>query len=396
MDFLEALSSLCGWVYTIMWSLSFYPQWILNMRRRTTAGTTVDFPISNCLGFLSYVLSTVALRYSPTVRAEYAARHHGLTPTVAFNDVVFAVHSLVLCFVCVSQFILPQLWGWDKNDSRIESNSSGGAGGLLADEYSYDGRPQRQQQRQGGRPRPQKRVFHGNTRPSRFILGVMLGCVLGVGFLVLLVLRDDAAARGDAPYRGAQAMRAHMAAAAGAAAAGAVNVDASSSGGSGGSEQLSVTESAALLAAWMAGRWTWLDVVYALGYVKVVVTFVKYWPQVLTNYRNRSTEGWAILPMLLDFGGGVLSIAQLFIDSYRQRDWSGLTGNPVKLLLGNVSIGYDLIFFAQHYVLYPHGGEHGTKDDAEEGDEEEGDGESEYTNSRRIRGTEREALLSRE
>ncbi|CAK7230483.1 hypothetical protein SBRCBS47491_007600 [Sporothrix bragantina] len=382
MDFLEALSALCGWVYTIMWSLSFYPQWIMNMRRRTTAGTTVDFPVSNCLGFLSYVISTSALRYSPTVRAEYAARHHGLTPTVAFNDVVFAVHSLVLCFVCLSQFILPQLWGWDKADGRDESGA-----GLLADEYDYDCRPQ-----QGGggdaRRRPQKRTRRaGNTRPSRFIIGVMLGCVLGVFSIVLLVLRDNAAARGNAPYRGAQAMRAHMA---GAAAAtnkfrvGAVETSASDKGG------LSATESAALLAAWMAGRWTWLDVVYTLGYVKVVVTFVKYWPQVLTNYRNRSTVGWAILPMLLDFGGGVLSIAQLFIDSYRQRDWSGLTGNPVKLLLGNVSIGYDLIFFAQHYVLYPNGGDHGKEGDAEEGEEDENNA------SRRLRGTEREGLLSRE
>lgn len=75
-------------------------------------------------------------------------------------------------------------------------------------------------------------------------------------------------------------------------------------------------------------------------------------PQVITNYRNRSTQGWAIEQILLDFTGGVLSIAQLGIDSYLQRDWSGITGNPVKLALGNCSLFFDLIFIVQHYILY--------------------------------------------
>lgn len=75
-------------------------------------------------------------------------------------------------------------------------------------------------------------------------------------------------------------------------------------------------------------------------------------PQVLTNYRNRSTQGWSILQILLDFAGGVLSILQLGIDSYLQGDWSGVTGNPVKLMLGNVSIFFDVIFIVQHYCLY--------------------------------------------
>ncbi|CAK7271215.1 hypothetical protein SEPCBS57363_004503 [Sporothrix epigloea] len=365
MDLLAALSALCGWVYTIMWSLSFYPQWILNARRRSTAGTTVDFPAINCLGFLSYVISTLALRYSPTVRAEYAARHHGLTPTVALNDVVFAVHALVLCFVCVSQFYLPQMWGWNKNDNRDASGA-----GLLAEEYAYDGRSQ-----QSGRRQNKKRTLRaGNTRPSLFILGVMLGCVASVAIIVLLVLRDDAASPDNTPFRGAQAMRAHMAAAAAAAS--------KPDGGL-------VGDGTNYLAMWTTGRWTWLDVVYTLGYVKVLITLVKYSPQVLANYRNRSTVGWSIAQILLDFGGGILSIAQLLLDSYRQQDWSGVTGNPVKLLLGNVSVGYDLIFFAQHYVLYPNGGGHDKESDEE-------DNAGDQTISSTQPDTERERLLSRD
>ncbi|KAK3056486.1 hypothetical protein LTR53_020470, partial [Teratosphaeriaceae sp. CCFEE 6253] len=56
--------------------------------------------------------------------------------------------------------------------------------------------------------------------------------------------------------------------------------------------------------------------------------------------------------VLLDFSGGILSLLQLVIDSALQADWSGLTGNPVKLGLANISLIFDVIFIAQHYVLY--------------------------------------------
>lgn len=103
---------------------------------------------------------------------------------------------------------------------------------------------------------------------------------------------------------------------------------------------------------------------YALSFVKLLITIVKYMPQVLTNYRNRSTQGWSIAQILFDFVGGILSIAQLCIDSYLQGDWSGVSGNVVKLALGNVSVFFDVIFITQHYVLYR--GSH----------ERDGDGES--------------------
>ena len=47
-----------------------------------------------------------------------------------------------------------------------------------------------------------------------------------------------------------------------------------------------------------------------------------------------------------------MSILQLVIDASLQADWSGLTANPVKFGLGNVSIFFDLIFMLQHYILY--------------------------------------------
>ena len=92
--------------------------------------------------------------------------------------------------------------------------------------------------------------------------------------------------------------------------------------------------------------------IYAISFVKLIVTLVKYTPQVFTNITNQSTKGWSIHGILFDFTGGVLSLGQLFIDSYLQHDWSGITGNPIKFALGIISIGFDIIFIVQHYWLY--------------------------------------------
>jgi cystinosin len=56
--------------------------------------------------------------------------------------------------------------------------------------------------------------------------------------------------------------------------------------------------------------------------------------------------------MLLDFSGSIFSLGQLFIDSSLQGSWEGVTGNPVKFGLGNISIIFDIIFICQHYILY--------------------------------------------
>lgn len=89
-----------------------------------------------------------------------------------------------------------------------------------------------------------------------------------------------------------------------------------------------------------------------MEYIKLVMTFFKYLPQVVANFRRRSTIGWSITQQLLDFTGGVGSLLQLIIDSSLQSDWSGLTGNPLKFGLANISLAFDIIFILQHFVLF--------------------------------------------
>lgn len=99
-------------------------------------------------------------------------------------------------------------------------------------------------------------------------------------------------------------------------------------------------------------EWAWIDVIYTIGYIKLIATFVKYIPQAWFNFKRKSTLGWSIGQILFDITGSVLSLLQLVIDASFQADWSGITGNPVKLGLAQVSMFFDLIFITQHYVLY--------------------------------------------
>lgn len=103
-------------------------------------------------------------------------------------------------------------------------------------------------------------------------------------------------------------------------------------------------------------HYEWLDYMYLLSYLKIVVTLVKYIPQMILNFRRKSTTGWSIWQILLDFSGGLLSDLQLVGDCFDLKDWTGLTGNLAKFFLGFVSILFDTVFMLQHYVWYPESG----------------------------------------
>lgn len=90
------------------------------------------------------------------------------------------------------------------------------------------------------------------------------------------------------------------------------------------------------------------------GYCKALITFVKYMPQVWLNYRRKSTKGWSITNIILDFVGGSFSILQDVIKAigHGKSPFSGGGFNIVKWMLGIMSVVFDIIFMFQHYVLY--------------------------------------------
>ncbi|PAA52560.1 hypothetical protein BOX15_Mlig026004g5 [Macrostomum lignano] len=97
---------------------------------------------------------------------------------------------------------------------------------------------------------------------------------------------------------------------------------------------------------------TWLQFIYFASYLKLLITLVKYVPQAYMNYSRKSTWGWSIGQVYLDFSGGFLSIAQMLLLAYNYNDWDSLLGDPTKLGLGIVSIFYNILFFMQHYCFY--------------------------------------------
>jgi cystinosin len=93
--------------------------------------------------------------------------------------------------------------------------------------------------------------------------------------------------------------------------------------------------------------------IYLLGNFKALLTFIKYAPQVLLNYKRKSTRGLSIFQFTLDLTGAILSLLQLGMDSTSNGDWSSVLNNPAKFALGNVTLFFDVIFYIQHYCLYP-------------------------------------------
>uniref|UniRef100_A0A8R1TKH8 Cystinosin homolog n=1 Tax=Onchocerca volvulus TaxID=6282 RepID=A0A8R1TKH8_ONCVO len=95
-----------------------------------------------------------------------------------------------------------------------------------------------------------------------------------------------------------------------------------------------------------------LQYITGLSYIKMASTISKYFPQTVMNYRRKSTTGWSIGNILLDFLGGLMDITQVILQGANTDDWSIFIGNPVKVGLGMVSMMFDIIFMIQHYCLY--------------------------------------------
>uniref|UniRef100_UPI00398F495F cystinosin-like n=1 Tax=Pristiophorus japonicus TaxID=55135 RepID=UPI00398F495F len=129
-----------------------------------------------------------------------------------------------------------------------------------------------------------------------------------------------------------------------------------------GEQKVSRIATGLLVAAWLfalvtlfvtvADKITWLQYLYYFSYIKLAITLIKYIPQAYMNYRRKSTLGWSIGNVLLDFTGGSLSIVQMFLQSYNNDEWLLIFGDPTKFGLGLFSVLFDIFFIVQHYCLY--------------------------------------------
>ncbi|XP_064111166.1 cystinosin-like isoform X2 [Macrobrachium nipponense] len=86
----------------------------------------------------------------------------------------------------------------------------------------------------------------------------------------------------------------------------------------------------------------WLDLLLCLSYIKILVTCIKYIPQLYMNYKVQSTEGWSIWQVILDCTGGSLSLIQMFMLASNYADWNSVLRDPAKLGLGLLSIFFNI------------------------------------------------------
>jgi len=102
----------------------------------------------------------------------------------------------------------------------------------------------------------------------------------------------------------------------------------------------------------LTGALNLVDFFEYISYVKIATT-LKYMPQVWMNYQRGSTQGFSIGMVALDITGGSLSVGQMLVNCYNKDDWSSLEGNATKLLVGIMSVLFDVILMAQH-LFYKH------------------------------------------
>ncbi|VDN58512.1 unnamed protein product [Dracunculus medinensis] len=239
---LSVLIIVVGWIYFFAWSISFYPQIILNFKRRSVIGLSFDFLFLNIIGFTCYSLYNILMYFDKNIQVSeiYLQRNpHSLIP-VLLNDVIFAVHALLICIFTAFQCFI------------------------------YE--------------RGQQRISYTCWALSSSLIGFAL-----VSFCLTLFDVINA-----------------------------------------------------------------LQFITFLSYVKMAVTCSKYFPQAFFNFRRKSTTGWSIGNVLLDFLGGFMDICQIILQGANTDDWSVFTGNPVKFGLGCFSMLFDIVFIVQHYILYRH------------------------------------------
>lgn len=236
---LEVLYSVLGWVAFVSWSVSFYPQVILNFRRKSVVGLNLDFVVLNLTKHSSYLIYNASLFFSSTVQRQYREKFgfDEMIP-VAANDVAFSTHAVLLSIFTLFQVVI------------------------------YD---------------------RGNQRVSKTATVIVFAAWFAAAICIFVAIP----------------------------------------------------------------RHSWLWLVSCFNTIQVVMTIIKYIPQAVLNFRQKSTVGFSIGNILLDFFGGVTNYCQMVVQSVDQNSLVNFYGNIGKTMISLVSIVFDILFMVQHYVLYP-------------------------------------------
>lgn len=85
-----------GWLYFFLWSVSFYPQVIMNYRRKSVVGFGFDYLGYDYVGFAAFSLYNCLLFWSPSVFSLYLENYPGASNPIQLNDVLFCLHAVFI------------------------------------------------------------------------------------------------------------------------------------------------------------------------------------------------------------------------------------------------------------------------------------------------------------
>ncbi|KAK8923840.1 hypothetical protein KSP39_PZI019287 [Platanthera zijinensis] len=239
--YLEVTYQVLGWIAFFSWSFSFYPQVILNFKRKSVVGLNFDFLVLNFTKHSSYLIYNAALFFSSEIQRQYREKYgyDELIP-VAANDVAFSIHAVLLTVFTLSQVLI-----YERGIQKVSKSC------------------------------------------------ILISSAAWSAALVCLIV------------------------------------------------------------AWPKHSWLWLISVF--NSIQVIMTAIKYIPQVFMNFKRKSTVGWSIGNILLDLIGGLLNFGQMSVQSIDQKTGINFYGNIGKTLLSLEVVIFDVLFILQHYVFYSAG-----------------------------------------
>ncbi|KAM3306887.1 cystinosin [Capsicum chacoense] len=118
---LEVLYNTLGWIAFFSWSISFYPQVILNFKRKSVVGLNFDFVVLNLTKHSSYLIYNASMFFSSVVQKQYREKY-GLDEMipVAANDVAFSTHAVLLTAFTLFQTVI-----YDRGNQKVSKTSIG-------------------------------------------------------------------------------------------------------------------------------------------------------------------------------------------------------------------------------------------------------------------------------
>ncbi|CAB4305730.1 unnamed protein product [Prunus armeniaca] len=118
---LEITYRVMGWMAFTCWSVGFYPQVILNFRRKSVVGLSFDFVVLNLTKHSSYLIYNATLYFSSAVQKQYWEKYgSGQMIPVAVNDVAFSAHAVLMTAIILFQIAI-----YDRGTQKVSKIAIG-------------------------------------------------------------------------------------------------------------------------------------------------------------------------------------------------------------------------------------------------------------------------------